>query len=516
MACAKAGAGGANGPPAAARSPAHARRWGGRRSAAASAQAGRALTRTRASALSEPSSSAMPPPRGSPAAPEPPNERVGVLLLNLGGPETLDDVQPFLYNLFSDEDIIRLPRPIRFLQRPLAQAISIGRAPKSAEGYASIGGGSPLRRITEEQATALRAALGDRLSTNVTFCDVYVGMRYWYPFTEEALEKIKADGITRLVILPLYPQFSVSTSGSSLRLLEELLREDPYLAAIKHTVIPSWYNRVGYVESMADLIEDELSKAFADKDVRDAANIFFSAHGVPRSYVEEAGDPYKEEMEASVSLIMSSLRRRGVMNEYTLAYQSRVGPVEWLTPYTDDVIRQLGATGTQGLLAVPISFVSEHIETLEEIDVEYRELAEESGIRHWGRVPALNTNERFIDDLAQAVLEALPYADSLYSRELQSADGRQALVPVGTTVEDLVALYDNPSVFDNQPSAVDTIINGKGRAIPWYLDLGFTENAEKFNGRLAMLAILGLIVAELLTDKPVVNLAIVPVINALV
>ena len=204
------------------------------------------------------------------------------------------------------------------------------------------------------------------------------------------------------------------------------------------------------------------------------------------------------------------------MNEYTLAYQSRVGPVEWLTPYTDDVIRQLGATGTQGLLAVPISFVSEHIETLEEIDVEYRELAEESGIRHWGRVPALNTNERFIDDLAQAVLEALPYADSLYSRELQSADGRQALVPVGTTVEDLVALYDNPSVFDNQPSAVDTIINGKGRAIPWYLDLGFTENAEKFNGRLAMLAILGLIVAELLTDKPVVNLAIVPVINALV
>ncbi|GHP08061.1 ferrochelatase hem15 [Pycnococcus provasolii] len=455
---------------------------------------------------------------GDTAQAQPPlQDKVGVLLLNLGGPETLDDVQPFLYNLFSDEDIIRLPEPIRFLQRPLAQAISIGRAPKSAEGYASIGGGSPLRRITEQQAEALLRTLQTKFESakNVSF-NVYVGMRYWYPFTEEALEKIKSDGITRLVILPLYPQFSVSTSGSSLRLLETLLRDDPYLASIRHTVIPSWYNRVGYVESMADLIEEELKTAFKDDDVRGSANIFFSAHGVPRSYVEEAGDPYKEEMEASVSLIMSSLRRRGVMNEYTLAYQSRVGPVEWLTPYTDDVIRQLGEGGTDALLAVPISFVSEHIETLEEIDVEYRELAEESGITNWGRVPALNTNQRFIDDLALAVIEALPYADSLVNPgDFVSADGRQSLVPTGITVEDLVALYDNPSVYDKQPSAIEASIVSPGDKVPWYLDLGWTENAEKFNGRLAMLAILALIVVELATDRPVVNLAILPVINAL-
>jgi len=167
--------------------------------------------------------------------------------------------------------------------------------------------------------------------------------------------------------LPLYPQFSVSTSGSSLRLLERFLREDPSLQNVRHVVIPSWYQRPGYVCSMADLIEAELKK-FLDPRT---AEIFFSAHGVPQSYVDE-GDPYKEEMEHCVQLIIEELRRRNVTNSHTLAYQSRVGPVEWLRPYTDDSIRYLGQRGTRSLLAVPISFVSEHIETLEEIDVEYR------------------------------------------------------------------------------------------------------------------------------------------------
>lgn len=327
-------------------------------------------------------------------------EKVGVLLLNLGGPETLDDVQPFLYNLFADPDIIRLPRLLKFFQQPLAKFISFIRAPKSRAGYAAIGGGSPLRKITEDQANALKEAL---LEKNLS-AKIYVGMRYWHPFTEEAIEKIKKDQITRLVVLPLYPQFSISTSGSSLRLLEEIFREDEYLANMQHTVIPSWYQREGYVKAMSTLIDQELKTFKQPNEVV----IFFSAHGVPLTYVEEAGDPYKDEMEKCVRLIMTEIRKRGIHNKHALAYQSRVGPVEWLKPYTDDTIKELGQKGVKGLLAIPISFVSEHIETLEEIDVEYRELALESGITEWGRVPALGCEKTFISDLADAVIEELP------------------------------------------------------------------------------------------------------------
>lgn len=238
-------------------------------------------------------------------------------------------------------------------------------SPQSTEAYRSIGGGSPLRKITDEQARALEGALR-RLGVDAK---VYVAMRYWNPFTEEAVADIKRDGVTRLVVLPLYPQFSISTSGSSLRLLEQLMRDDPSLRELKHTVIPSWYQRPGYVRAMADLIQDDLNSKFSDAS---AVHLFFSAHGVPKSYVDEAGDPYKEEMEECVSLIVAELRRRGVENPFTLAYQSRVGPVEWLQPYTEDAIERLGKEGCPALLAVPISFVSEHIETLEEIDMEYR------------------------------------------------------------------------------------------------------------------------------------------------
>lgn len=329
-------------------------------------------------------------------------EKIGVLLLNLGGPDTLNDVQPFLYNLFADPDIIRLPRLFRFLQRPLAQLISMLRAPKSKEAYASIGGGSPLRKITDEQAHALEMAL----EAKDMAANVYVAMRYWHPFTEEAVEKIKRDGITKLVVLPLYPQFSISTTGSSIRVLQSMFRNDAYLSRLPVAIIRSWYQREGYIKSMADLIENELQRFSEPQEVM----IFFSAHGVPVSYVEDAGDPYKDQMEECICLIMQELKARGVNNGHTLAYQSRVGPVQWLKPYTDEVLVELGQKGVKSLLAVPISFVSEHIETLEEIDMEYKDLALESGISNWGRVPALNCTPSFITDLADAVVEALPSA----------------------------------------------------------------------------------------------------------
>lgn len=370
--------------------------------------------------------------------------RVGVLLLNLGGPDQLEDVRPFLFNLFSDPEIIRLP--FTWLQKPLAWLISTSRAKKSQENYKLIGGGSPLRRITEEQAQALQVALREKGQD----AQVYIGMRYWHPFTEEAIARIKRDGIDRLVILPLYPQFSISTSGSSFRLLDKLWQEDPALQTIDYTVIPSWYERQGYLKAMADLIAKELDRFANPNEV----HIFFSAHGVPLSYVEEAGDPYQQEIEACTELIMKTLNRP---NPHTLAYQSRVGPVEWLKPYTEEAIPELAAQGVENLLVVPVSFVSEHIETLEEIDIEYRELAEESGIHHFQRVPALNTHPIFIEDLSDLVVHAM----------------------------------NTPSLkLDEVPQMRKQVKMYPQERWEW----GLTTSAEVWNGRIAMIGFIALII----------------------
>ena len=376
--------------------------------------------------------------------------RVGVLLLNLGGPDQLEDVGPFLFNLFSDPEIIRLP--FTWLQRPLAWFISTRRTKTSQENYRQIGGGSPLRQITEAQAQALQTQLSNKGQEAQT----YIGMRYWHPFTEEAIARIKRDRLERLVILPLYPQFSISTSGSSFRLLERLWLEDPKLNRIEYTVIPSWYKQPGYLEAMADLIAKELEK-FANPD---QVQIFFSAHGVPRSYVEEAGDPYQQEIEECTALIMQTLNRP---NPHTLAYQSRVGPVEWLQPYTEDAIQALGAQGVNDLLVVPISFVSEHIETLQEIDIEYREVAEQAGIHNFRRVPALNTHPLFIEAMANLVVEAL-----------QSPSLK---LPQVTQMKKKVKMYPQER---------------------W--QWGMTTTAEVWNGRLAMLGFLALLI-ELITGR---------------
>lgn len=376
--------------------------------------------------------------------------RVGVLLLNLGGPEKLEDVRPFLYNLFSDPEIIRLP--FTWLQKPLAWMIATMRHTKSQENYKQIGGGSPLRRITEEQAVALEEKLGEKGHN----AQVYVGMRYWHPFTEEALLKIKRDRIEKLVILPLYPQFSISTSGSSFRLLEKIWEDDPELQKIDYTVVPSWYRRSGYLQAMAQLIAQELDHC----PNPDQVHIFFSAHGVPLKYVEEAGDPYQAEIEECTKLIMKTLNRP---NPHTLAYQSRVGPVEWLKPYTEEAIPELAKQGVEDLLVVPISFVSEHIETLQEIDMEYRELAEESGIKNFYRVPALNTHPVFINDLADMVVEALE-SPSVHFSEVVRPSKRVKMYPQER----------------------------------W--EWGMTTAAEVWNGRLAMIGIVAVIV-ELITGQ---------------
>ena len=332
--------------------------------------------------------------------------RLGVLLLNLGGLDKLEDVRPFLYNLFSDPELIRLPSPL--LQAPLAWLISTLRFKKSQRNYKKIGGYSPLRQITEAQAEALRS----QLQLNGHAVNVYIGMRYWHPFSEEAIAQIKKDKIEELVILPLYPQFSISTTGSSFRLLDRIWQIDPELQKIKYTVVPSWYDNSGYLQSMANLIAAKLDRVNNPSE----AYIFFSAHGVPVSYIEEAGDPYQKEIETCAALIMQKLNRP---NPYKLAYQSRVGPVEWLQPYTEAAISELAEQGVKELVVVPISFVSEHIETLEEIDIEYREIAEQAGIETFARVPAPDTDPAFIEALVDIVLKALSDKPILFSETIQ-------------------------------------------------------------------------------------------------
>mmetsp|Transcript_11708 Transcript_11708/g.29655 ORF Transcript_11708/g.29655 Transcript_11708/m.29655 type:complete len:498 (+) Transcript_11708:236-1729(+) len=339
---------------------------------------------------------------------------VGVLFLNLGGPTTGDDVEEFLFNLFADPDIIRLPGPLAPLQNIIASFIAKRRAPKSRAAYESIGGGSPILKYTNAQAKLLSESFEEKYGMPIK---TYVGMRYWKPYTEDALAAIRRDNIKALVILPLYPQFSISTSGSSLRVLQEdFSKEAASYGDMIHTVVPSWYDRPGYVQAMSNLIEAELDsftsdeKESAKKKVPSltSMHVLFSAHGVPKSYIE-AGDPYQTQMEKCVEGIKAKLYETYSEDDLTihLSYQSRVGPIEWLRPYTDDVLPELGESGVQNLVVVPISFVSEHIETLEEIDIEYRELAEESGVSNWRRCPAPNTDPLFIEDMADMVYEAL-------------------------------------------------------------------------------------------------------------
>lgn len=367
--------------------------------------------------------------------------RVGVVLLNLGGPERIQDVGPFLFNLFADPEIIRLPVPA--LQKPLAWLISTLRSGKSQEAYRSIGGGSPLRRITEQQARELQSLLRQR-GIDATS---YVAMRYWHPFTESAVADIKADGMDEVVVLPLYPHFSISTSGSSFRELQRLRQGDASFEKLPIRCIRSWFDHPGYVRAMAELIAEEVRQS----EDPTQAHVFFSAHGVPKSYVEEAGDPYQKEIEACTDLIMKALGElMGHENPFTLAYQSRVGPVEWLKPYTEEALEELGKAKINDLVVVPISFVSEHIETLEEIDIEYRELATEAGVVNFRRVRALDTYPPFIEGLADLVTTSL--------------EGPEVSLDAAAELPTKVKLYPQEK---------------------W--EWGWNNSSEVWNGRLAML-----------------------------
>lgn len=297
------------------------------------------------------------------------------MLLNLGGPERMADVEGFLYNLFADPDIIRLPPLLSILQKPIAYIIAKRRAPKSSAAYESIGGGSPIVRYTEAQARLLENALAEKGYD----AKCYFAMRYWHPYTDEALTAIERDGINSLVIVPLYPQYSISTSGSSLRVLQEIFHKDRrWSERMAHTVVPAWYYRKGYVNTMARLVVAQ-AEEYSAEEMQQGLHVLFSAHGVPQSYIA-AGDPYQRQIEECVRLISRevatlledesfpsrlSAAQRTLLAKgdraiaFHLSFQSRVGPVQWLKPYTEETLVELGAKGVKNLIVVPVSFVSE-------------------------------------------------------------------------------------------------------------------------------------------------------------
>lgn len=319
--------------------------------------------------------------------------KVGVLLFNLGGPETLRDVKPFLYRLFSDPEIIRIKwGPLR---KALAYTIATLRRKTSEGYYRQIGGGSPLRRLTEDQARALAGEFKTRGKEVETF----VGMCTWHPFLSEAVERIEGSGVDSLVILPLFPHYSVTTTGSGFSVLRKLIDERPSFKKLDVRWVCAWHDHPSYIDSFVQTIRKELA-AFADPQ---KVHILFSAHSIPKSYVRN-GDPYLDQTRKTVELIMDEL---GHSNPHQLSFQSKIGPVKWLDPFTNDVITRLGKQGVDDILVVPISFVSEHIETLYELDILFKRVAEKAGVANFRRAPALNSDPVFIRALADIVESAL-------------------------------------------------------------------------------------------------------------
>lgn len=315
----------------------------------------------------------------------------GIVMMNLGGPATLDEVEPFLLRLFADKEIIQLP-----WQQVLGKFIATRRAPKVRALYDAIGGGSPILQWTEAQGAAMCARL-DEMSPSTAPHRFYVAFRYAPPFADDAVLAMKADGITRAIAFTQYPQWSCSTTGSSLNDLWRALGRTGLQQAFTWSLIDRWGEHDGFVQAMANAIEDGLEQYAAE--ARDDVLVLFSAHSLPLSVIDR-GDAYPSEIAASVSRVVEAGELK---NPYMLSFQSEVGPIRWLGPSTETMIRQLAARGQKNVLVVPIAFTSDHIETLSEIDIEYAELAHSLGMRGFRRAPSLNARPEFLDALADIV-----------------------------------------------------------------------------------------------------------------
>lgn len=314
-------------------------------------------------------------------------ESIGVILLNMGGPDTLADVEPFLLELFSDRRIIRLS-PFPFLQKFIARRIAHKRAPKSCEAYALIGGGSPQKRLTAEQGAALAQALAP-----VGSFPVKMAMRYWSPRSADTLAELAAAGVHKLVALSLYPHYSKATGGSSLTDLRRAIAQSVH--PFELVEIASWASDPAYVDCLASDIKAGLAELPDDGKTQ----VVYSAHSLPVKFIEE-GDPYLDQIKETIAAVEVKTGVKG-----RLCFQSRSGPVRWLSPSTPEMLTTLAGQGMRNLLVVPISFVSDHVETLYEIDILYRKQAEGLGMRLL-RTPGLNARPSFIAVLQGLVLAA--------------------------------------------------------------------------------------------------------------
>ncbi len=317
----------------------------------------------------------------------------GVILLNMGGPESLEAVEPFLYKLFSDRSIIRLGP--RFLQKPIARLIAKRRAPHSRETYNLIGGSTPLLSITNDQATGLEKLLREEAGEKTHF-HVTTAMRYCAPTAADAVNSLVEKNVDRIIALPLYPQYSRATSGSSLEDLQKAVKT--YAPCLPLVEIHGWPTQKSYVRCFAEHILEGI-QAFADAAEKNLA-VVYSAHSLPVSFIEQ-GDPYLDHLKKSITEIEAITHHTGY-----LCFQSRSGPVKWLSPSTGEMIDELAEKGYQNILMVPISFVSDHVETLYEIDMLYRSRAEKKGIT-FRSCKSLNTSPLFLTALKELVFEHL-------------------------------------------------------------------------------------------------------------
>jgi len=322
------------------------------------------------------------------------SRRVAIILFNLGGPDSLQSVRPFLFNLFNDKAIIGAPQPIRFF---IAQLISRTREKLAQTNYAIMGGASPLLAETMKQAEALEGAVAQR-ATNVTF-KCFPAMRYWKPFTKDAAKAAEAWGATDAILLPLYPQFSTTTTGSSLAAWKKASK-------LPCSTICCHPTAANFAQAHADAITELWRVAGSPPNPR----VLFSAHGLPQRVVDR-GDPYQWQIEQSVAAVKRFLPADW---ETRLCYQSRVGPLKWLAPPIQDEIRA-AAKDQRGIIVSPIAFVSEHVETLVELDVEYAHMAQALNVPFYLRAPALGVTPRFIDALADLVERALDAPGKLQS-----------------------------------------------------------------------------------------------------
>lgn len=311
-------------------------------------------------------------------------KNIAVVLFNLGGPDSIEAVQPFLENLFNDPDIFKIP-----FQKLLARFISKKRAPKIQREYEMIGGNSPINLWTEKQRLMLQK---DLLKNNID-SEVLVAMRYWKPLTSETAELVAAKKFDKIILLPLYPHYSISTTGSAFNEWKRVYNSEPS----NMIYINSYPTNHFYVSAINQRIDETLLNFPEDK--RTDVQLVFSAHGTPVSYVKK-GDPYSGQIKETIEAVMKS---RNYSHHHHLCFQSKVGPAKWLEPSTSDLIEQLSSKGEKHLLIIPISFVSDHIETAFELNIEYRQVADKSGIENYFVMPGLNDSPIFISALSDLV-----------------------------------------------------------------------------------------------------------------